>query len=78
MLIAMITGPVQGLWLLLHYEYWILTRTPLGYPVVALCCGDPVTLNLQDWPLHILQQFINGINVGVSQLKALDLGLGVG
>ena len=71
----MIIDPVQGLWLLLHYEYWILTRTPLGYPVVALCCGDPVTLNLQDWPLHILQQLIDGMDVRVGQLRALDLVL---
>lgn len=30
---------VQGLWLLLHYQYWILIGT-LGYPIVALCPGD--------------------------------------
>ena len=33
---------VQGLWLLLHYQYQILTRTPL----FALCHGDPAALNL--------------------------------
>ena len=35
------------------------------------CHGDPVAL-----VLHTLQQFINGVDVGVGQLKALDLGLG--
>lgn len=30
-------GLLQGLWFLLHYQYWILTGTPLGYPVVPLC-----------------------------------------
>jgi len=43
---------VQGLWPLLHYQYWILSGTPLGYPVVALCCGDPAALHLQGWALH--------------------------
>ena len=28
----------------LHHQYWILTRTPLGYSVVALCHGI-----LQSW-----------------------------
>ena len=32
----------------------------LGYTLVALCHGDPVTL---DW-LHALQQFMNGVDVG--------------
>jgi hypothetical protein len=31
---------------LLLYQYWILTGTLLGYPVVALCHGDPVVLDL--------------------------------
>jgi hypothetical protein len=25
---------------LLHYQYWIFTATPLGYPVVVLCHGE--------------------------------------
>ena len=45
---------VQGLWLLLHYQYWILTGTPLGYPVVALCHGDPAALDLQGQSLYAL------------------------
>ena len=52
-----------------------LTGTPLKYTVVALCHGDPVALNLSDPALHVLQQFINGVDVGVSQFKALDVGL---
>ena len=50
-------------------------QTLLRYPVV-LCHEDSEALDLQDWPLHTLQQFIDGIDVGVGQLKALDLGLG--
>jgi ferredoxin len=30
---------VQGLWLLLHYQYWILTEPPLRDPDVAPCHG---------------------------------------
>ena len=54
-----------------HYQYWILTGTSLRYPVVALCHGDPAALDLQERPLHMLQQFIDGTDVGVGQLKAL-------
>jgi hypothetical protein len=41
-----------------------------------LCHGDPEALDLQDQPHHAPQQFIAGLDVGVSQLKVLDLGLG--
>ena len=44
--------------------------------MVALCHGDPAALDLQDWPLSELQQFIDGVDVGVGQFKALGLGVG--
>ena len=53
-------------------------RIPLRYnvdPVVAMGQGHPVPLDLQDQSLHVLQQFINGVDVGVGQFKALDPGL---
>jgi hypothetical protein len=53
-------GLVKGFWLLLQYKYWILIRT-LQYPVVALCLGDPVALDLYDRSLHALEQFIGGV-----------------
>ena len=56
-------------------SFWILTGTHLSYPVVALGHGDLVVLDLWDWSLHTLQQFINGVDVGMGQFKALDLGL---
>ena len=65
---------VPGLWLLLPHQYQVLTGTPLGYPVVALCHGYPEALDLQDWPFLTLQEFIDEIDFGVSQLKTLDLG----
>ena len=40
-------------------------RTSLGYPIVVLCHGDPVALNLD---LHMLQQFIDEVGVGVGNL----------
>jgi len=58
-----VTGLVQGLWLLLHYQYWIFTETPLGYPAIVLCHGDPAALVLQDQSLHVLQQFIYEVDV---------------
>lgn len=30
----------------------------------------------QDRSLHILQQIIDGVDIGVGQLKVLDVGLG--
>ena len=47
----------------------ILTGIPLRYPVVALCHGDYVALDLQGWPLHMLQQCIDGVDVGLAKLK---------
>ena len=60
---------------MLHYQYWNLTRTPLRYPVVVLSHhGGPVVFS---WPLHVFQQFINAVDVGVGQFKALVLVLRV-
>ena len=53
---------VLGLWLLQHCQYWILTRTPLGYSVVVLCHGDPTASDLQDWSLHVLWKFMGGVD----------------
>ena len=49
---------------------------PLRYPIVALCHGGPTVLYLHNWSLHTLQQFIDDVDIEVSQLKTLDLGLG--
>ena len=58
---------------LLHYQYWILSGTHLGYSLVAL---GHAALDLQDWPFYVLQQLTDGVDVGLGQLKALDLSLG--
>lgn len=50
-----------------------LTMIPLGCPVVAPCHGDPAAL--QDRLLHVLQKITDGVDVRVSQLIALVLGL---
>jgi hypothetical protein len=49
----------------------MFTRTLLGYPIVALCHGDPATLDLQDQFLHDLQKFLDSRNVRVRQLMAM-------
>lgn len=64
---------VTGLWLFLCYRYWILTGTPLWYPVFVLCHGDPAALGLQDRSFHELQQFTDAVDAGLGQLKALGL-----
>jgi hypothetical protein len=40
-----IIGLVPGLWLLLLYQYWILTGTPLGCLGFALYHEDPIVLD---------------------------------
>jgi hypothetical protein len=51
------------------------SKTPLVYPVVTLCYGYSTALDLQNWCLHVFQQLIDGVDVGVGQFRALDLGL---
>lgn len=57
----------QGLWHLLQYQYWMLSETPLGYSVVALCHGDPEALGLQDLPFYMLQQFKDRVYIWVDK-----------
>jgi hypothetical protein len=47
----------------------------LAHARVALCHGDPETLDQQDWPFCMLQQFTDNVVFGVGQLRALDPGL---
>ncbi|KAL6093787.1 hypothetical protein STEG23_035863, partial [Scotinomys teguina] len=53
---------MSGLWLLLHYQYWALTGTPLGYPVVILYHGDPAALDMQQGQLYCAGQVKYSIN----------------
>ena len=46
------------------------------YFFFSLCHGNPAALDLQVWPLSLLQEFIDGVEVALSQLRVLDLGLG--
>ena len=52
-----------------------LIGAPLGYPVVALCHGDPAALDLQDWLFHGTQPFTDDIDLGIGQHRTLDLSL---
>lgn len=67
-LLQRVIGLVRGLWFLLNNRYWTLIGTPLKYPVVVLCYGDPSSLVLQDQSCHMLQQFINTVDVGWANL----------
>lgn len=68
------SGP--GLWPLLHYRYWAITGTPLGISCYILCPGDPLALELQVLPLHVLQRIIEGVDVVAGQLITLGSGPG--
>lgn len=48
--------------------------TPLRYPIVALSHRDPVAVNLQIRSLHMLQQIIDEVAVGVEPRITLGLG----
>ena len=47
----------------------------IGHPVAAQCHREPVVSDLSDCSFYVLQQFIDGVDIRVGQLKALDLGL---
>lgn len=53
-----------------------LMGTPPGYPAVMLCYEHPTVLSLQVWPLHVLQQIIDEVDVRMGHLIALVLCLG--
>lgn len=65
----------QGLGPLLHPQLRLI-ETPLGYPVFALCHEDHAAVDLLVQLPHMLQHFIDEVNVVVSQLIALVLSLG--
>ena len=50
--------------------------TLLGDPIVALCYGDPVALNLLVLLLPMLQQFTDEVGVVMSYVMVLVLDLG--
>lgn len=65
----------QGLWLLLHNQYWTLAKF-LWYPTVTPSHGDLATMATQDQFLHTLWQIIDRVDVGVANKKVLAVGLG--
>lgn len=72
MYIAM--GLVQGVWFC--YTINIGSSPELLLDIPLFLCGASTALDLQVQPLHVLQQFMDEVDVGVDQLKALDLSLG--
>lgn len=53
-----------------HHHPWILTGTPLGYPVAATSLRDFAGIVPQVQSLHELQQVLAGVDVRVCQPKA--------
>ena len=60
-------------------ESLINTGSSLGLLLDTLllyCChGDPAVLYLEDWPPEVFQQFMGWVDIRMSELKALGLGL---
>lgn len=54
----------------------LLMLVPYGYPVVTMCCGDPAVLCQQDQSLPIFHQILGWVDIGMSQLITIVLGLG--
>lgn len=52
-IVQCVAGQVRGLWLLVHYQCWAFTETPLDYPAV------PATIFPQDQFPYMLQQVID-------------------
>ena len=49
-------GHVQVLWLLVHCQCWTLTKSPFGYPAVALSHGDTAAMFCRVSPFNTVQQ----------------------
>lgn len=47
----------------------------LSGTLLLRCHGDSAALELQDWPLHMLEQFTDGVDGGVGQLAVQILEL---
>lgn len=64
------SGLVRGLCLLLLYPSCSPTEI---LPWISGCCsvpwGSPAALVLQDWPLHMLKQFTDDVDIGWANLK---------
>lgn len=50
----------------------------MGSLAVDSIYGDPVAVVSQDQFLHFLQKITDAVNVGVGQLRVLDVDLSVG
>lgn len=59
---------------MVYCQYWTLTGTLLEYPAVALSLGKLVDI-LQVQSFDILCQIMDGVDVVMGQLKAMDVNL---
>lgn len=68
-----IVGLVQSLCFLPHCQHWSHTRTPLKYPVVGLCPGDPASLVLHGWANSTLKLGLHDSWVGQAACSPLPV-----
>jgi hypothetical protein len=71
-----VIGLVQGHWLWLHYQSWILTETPrTSYccPMLWRSCSFGSAGLPTPTPDTMLLKLINGVDIEADQLKAADL-----
>lgn len=61
-----IAGLVRGLWLLPPCQHWIPTGTLLAHTFVSQHHGDPAALGLWGWLFYMLQQLIDGTDIGLN------------
>lgn len=62
-----VVGWVPGLLLLVHHQYWILTKTPARYSTAARNHGEPVAVVAQDPSLHKVQHITDGVSTDVGE-----------
>lgn len=59
----------------MHHQFLNISQPTLEYPAVVLSHGDPAAIILPDKSHHTLRQVIDRVDVGVDQLKALNVAL---
>lgn len=73
--LSWVIGLVQNLWHLVHHQFLNISQPTLEYPAVVLSHGDPAAIILPDKSHHTLRQVIDRVDVGVDQLKSLNVAL---
>lgn len=76
MFIAVSHCLVQCLWFLVYHHHWMLTETPMEYPVATLSYGSPAVIIPQNQSFHVFNHIIDWVDIRVGQINALGVCLG--